>query len=99
MQKINAAKIPAVNVTDRSSGGDFVAFVGADDYTIAKETGEALLKAIGGKGDVIILEGVRGDGDRAGPSARLQGRDRGVPRRQARRFPARATISVCRRCR
>ena len=60
VEKINAAKIPVVNVTDRSAGGDFVAFVGADDYTIAKATGEALLKAIGGKGDVIIIEGVRG---------------------------------------
>jgi ribose transport system substrate-binding protein len=60
IQKINAAKIPAVNVTDRSSGGDFVSFIGADDYTIAKKTAAALLKAIGGKGEVIILEGVRG---------------------------------------
>jgi ribose transport system substrate-binding protein len=60
VQKINAAKIPVVNVTDRSAGGDFVAFVGADDYSIAKATGEVLLKSIGGKGDVIIIEGVRG---------------------------------------
>lgn len=60
VQKINAAKIPVVNVTDRSAGGDFVAFVGADDYSIAKATGEVLLKALGGKGDVIVIEGVRG---------------------------------------
>ncbi|MFZ2106034.1 MAG: sugar ABC transporter substrate-binding protein [Roseiarcus sp.] len=60
VQKINGAKIPVVNVTDRSAGGNFVAFVGADDYSIAKATGETLLKAIGGKGDVIIIEGVRG---------------------------------------
>jgi ribose transport system substrate-binding protein len=60
VQKINAAKIPVVNVTDRSAGGDFVAFVGADDYTIAKDTGIAMLKALGGKGDVVIIEGVRG---------------------------------------
>jgi ribose transport system substrate-binding protein len=60
VKKINDAKIPVVNVTDRSASGDFVAFVGADDYSIAKSTAEALLKAIGGKGDVIILEGVRG---------------------------------------
>ncbi len=60
VQKINAAKIPVVNVTDRSAGGDFVSFVGADDYSIAKATAEVLLKAIGGKGDVIIIEGVRG---------------------------------------
>jgi ribose transport system substrate-binding protein len=60
VKKINDAKIPVVNVTDRSASGDFVAFVGADDHSIAKATGEVLLKALGGKGDVIILEGVRG---------------------------------------
>jgi ribose transport system substrate-binding protein len=60
VSKINAAKIPVVNVTDRSAGGDFVAFVGANDYSIAKDTGRALLKAMGGKGEVIIIEGVRG---------------------------------------
>jgi ribose transport system substrate-binding protein len=58
--KINAAKIPVVNVTDRSAAGDFVAFVGADDYSIAKDTARALLKAMDGKGEVIIIEGVRG---------------------------------------
>jgi ribose transport system substrate-binding protein len=34
--------------------------VGADDYSIALATARALLKAIGGKGNVIILEGVKG---------------------------------------
>jgi ribose transport system substrate-binding protein len=60
VKKINDAKIPVVNITDRSASGDFLAFVGADDHSIAKATGEVLLKAMGGKGDVIILEGVRG---------------------------------------
>lgn len=60
IQRINAAKIPIVNLTDRSAGGDFVAFVGADDYGIAQATAERLLQEIGGKGKVIILEGVRG---------------------------------------
>jgi len=60
VQKLNAAKIPVVNVTDHAAGGDFVAFVGADDYTLAKLTGLAMLKAMGGKGEVVIIEGVRG---------------------------------------
>ena len=34
VEKINAAGIPVVNITDRSAGGKFVAFVGADDYSI-----------------------------------------------------------------
>src|ERR1019366_171290 len=32
VEKINQAGIPVVNITDRSAGGKFVAFVGADDY-------------------------------------------------------------------
>ncbi|CAN7365377.1 sugar ABC transporter substrate-binding protein [Bosea sp. LjRoot9] len=60
VEQINDAKIPIVNVTDRSAGGKFLAFVGADDYSLGLETARYLLKAIGGKGNVIILEGVKG---------------------------------------
>jgi ribose transport system substrate-binding protein len=60
IQKINGAKIPTVNITDRAETGSFVTFVGADDHAIGLETARVLLKAIGGKGNVIILEGVRG---------------------------------------
>jgi ribose transport system substrate-binding protein len=60
VEKINAAGIPVVNITDRLAAGKFVAFVGADDYSIGLATARALLKAIGGKGNVIILEGVKG---------------------------------------
>lgn len=60
VEKINQAKIPIVNVTDRSSGGDFLSFVGADDYSLGLETARALIKALGGKGNIIIIEGVKG---------------------------------------
>jgi ribose transport system substrate-binding protein len=60
VEKINAAGIPVTNITDRIAGGNLVAYVGADDYNIALSTGRALLKAIGGKGNVVILEGVKG---------------------------------------
>src|ERR1700690_3891435 len=49
VEKINKAGIPVVNVTDRSQGGKFVAFVGADDYTLGLETARHMLKAMGGK--------------------------------------------------
>jgi ABC-type sugar transport system substrate-binding protein len=58
--KLNAAKIPAVNVADRAQTGDFVSFVGASDYQLGLQTARYLLKSLGGKGNVIILEGVRG---------------------------------------
>jgi ribose transport system substrate-binding protein len=60
VEKMNAAKIPAVNITDRAAGGQFVTFVGADDHKLGMEVGRYLLKALGGKGNVIILEGVKG---------------------------------------
>lgn len=60
VEQINDAKIPIVNVTDRSAGGKFLAFVGADDYSLGLETARYLLKTIGGRGNVIILEGVKG---------------------------------------
>jgi ribose transport system substrate-binding protein len=58
--KLNAAKIPVVNVTDRVEKGDLVSFVGVDDYSIGLATARALFKAMNGKGGIIILEGVRG---------------------------------------
>ena len=57
VQKINAANIPLVNISDRLAGGSAVAFIGTDDYGIALETARTLLKAIGGKGNVLVLEG------------------------------------------
>jgi ribose transport system substrate-binding protein len=57
VQKINAAGIPLVNVSDRLTGGEIVAFVGSDDYAIALDTGRVLLKSMGGKGNLVILEG------------------------------------------
>lgn len=60
VEKINAAGIPVVNVTDRIASGKLVAYVGADDYNIGLETARFLLKAMGGKGNVVILEGVKG---------------------------------------
>jgi ribose transport system substrate-binding protein len=60
IQKMNAAKIPVVNATDRSESGEFVAFVGASDYALALESSRILFKAMGGRGNVVALEGVKG---------------------------------------
>jgi ribose transport system substrate-binding protein len=57
VQKINAAGIPVVNISDKVAGGDTVAFIGTDDYAIAVDTARTLLKAMGGKGNLVVLEG------------------------------------------
>jgi ribose transport system substrate-binding protein len=60
VEKMNAAGIPVVNVTDHMAGGKIVSFVGIDDYKVGRATAEALMKALGGKGNVVIIEGVKG---------------------------------------
>ena len=60
VEKMNAAGIPVVNVTDHMAGGKLVSYVGIDDYKVGLATGEALMKALGGKGNVVIIEGVKG---------------------------------------
>ena len=55
--KFTAAGIPVINVNDRLVGGKVTAYVGCDDVAIARETARVLLKAMGGKGAVVILEG------------------------------------------
>jgi ribose transport system substrate-binding protein len=58
--KINAANIPAVNLVDRSESGNFIAFVGSSDYELARATTRYLIQAMGGKGNLVALEGVKG---------------------------------------
>src|ERR1700733_1362860 len=57
VERINAANIPLINANEKLSGGTVVGYVGPDDVTLAKETGRYLLKAIAGKGAVVILDG------------------------------------------
>src|SRR6266852_891774 len=44
VQKMNAAGIPVVNVTDRIEKGQIVSFVGSDDYSLGLSTARYLLK-------------------------------------------------------
>jgi ribose transport system substrate-binding protein len=60
IEKINAADIPVTEVTDRSAGGKFVSRVLPDDYQIGLAVARRLIKEMGGKGGVVILEGIAG---------------------------------------
>jgi ribose transport system substrate-binding protein len=58
----NAAHIPVIAVnTNVGSGASVVTFVGADNYQYGVAEGKLVAKAIGGKGNVALLEGVLGD--------------------------------------
>jgi len=58
IEKINTANIPAIEITDRAEGGKFVSSVLPDDYKLGLETARRALKALDGKGNVVILEGI-----------------------------------------
>lgn len=60
IEEMNKAGIPVVIVTDRAAGGESVGFVGSDDYTLGLETARYLFKTLGGKGNVVVIEGVNG---------------------------------------
>ncbi len=79
VDKINAANIPLINVNERLTNGSIAGYVGTDDAALARETGRYLIKAIGGKGNVVILDG---------PDSNLtaQGRARGF-REVIKEFP------------
>ena len=57
IQKVNAAGVPLINISDRLAGAESVAFIGTDDYAIALATARALFKAMDGKGNLIVLDG------------------------------------------
>jgi ribose transport system substrate-binding protein len=61
VKKVNAANIPLINANEKLSGGTVVGYVGTDDVMLAKEAGRYLLKEIGGKGAVVILDGPDGN--------------------------------------
>ena len=56
VKKLNAAKIPIVLVSNPLPG-NFVTFVGADDYAIGYRQARYLFEKLGGKGKIVIIEG------------------------------------------
>ena len=58
VRKLEAAGIPIVNYLNRLAHGRFVTYVGSDDYQLARHIAACLFRHIGGKGDIVILEGV-----------------------------------------
>jgi len=60
VRKLNAAGIPIVNILNRLAAGRVVSFVGSDDYRLGRDIASYLFRHMGGKGDVMIMEGVPG---------------------------------------
>lgn len=58
VRKLNAAGIPAVNYLNRLTEGEFVTFVGSDDYRLAFDIAGYLFRHIGNEGEIVIIEGI-----------------------------------------
>jgi ribose transport system substrate-binding protein len=67
VRRFEAAGIPVVNCVNRMEGR-FVAFVGSDDVAVGYTAARALIDGLGGKGDMVVIEGSPG-----APTARDRG--------------------------
>lgn len=56
--KAMAAGIPVIVLDRRVNGDDYTCFIGADNKLIGKEAGKWIVNALGGKGNVVELEGL-----------------------------------------
>jgi len=57
VRKAKAANIPVIGSNARVTGNDLTSYVGSDDVKAGMMEAEAVVKAIGGKGNVVIIEG------------------------------------------
>lgn len=55
--KAKAAKIPVIGSNARVAGQDLTSYVGSDDVKAGTMEAEAIVKVMGGKGNVVIIEG------------------------------------------
>lgn len=60
VEALNNAGIPVITVDRTSDGGEVVAHIGTDNVTAGEVTAQTFLDAIGGSGEIAILEGVPG---------------------------------------
>jgi ribose transport system substrate-binding protein len=59
VRKLNAAKIPIV-LASNPLPGQFVTYVGADDFEIGYREARYLFERLGGRGKIVVLEGTAG---------------------------------------
>ena len=70
VEKANAAGIPVITVDETAAGGKVDAYIATDNVQGGQLAGEWLVKALGGKGKLAIIEGGAGSSTN---NARLQG--------------------------
>ncbi len=57
VRKLNATGVPVINYLNRLAAGEFVAFIGSDDYRLGYDIADYLFRHLGGHGEIVIIEG------------------------------------------
>ncbi|MEH2548940.1 ribose transport system substrate-binding protein [Bradyrhizobium sp. AZCC 2262] len=60
IKRLIDAKTPVLNYNDRAGDAPYLAFVGEDDYKLGYDIAKTLFDHLGGKGKIVILEGIKG---------------------------------------
>ena len=92
VKKLNEAKIPIVLVSNPLPGS-FVTYVGADDFEIGYRQARYLFDNLGGKGKIVVIEGIAGRADQPRARARLPARLCRISRHRGARLRRSATTS------
>ena len=61
IEKANQAGIVIATPNTKAYGGNVLTWVGVDNYTVGYELGKALCDELGGKGDIVLIEGTAGN--------------------------------------
>ena len=60
IKRLIEAGTPVINYNDRAGAAPYLSFVGEDDYKLGYDIAKTLFDHLGGKGNVVILEGIKG---------------------------------------
>ena len=61
IEAANAAGIPIATPNTKAYGGNVLTWVGVDNYQVGYQLGKAICDALGGKGDIVLIEGTSGN--------------------------------------
>lgn len=61
IEAANAAGIPIATPNTKAYGGEVLTWVGVDNYQVGYQLGKAICDALGGKGDIVLIEGTSGN--------------------------------------
>ena len=60
IEKLIAGGTPIINYNDKAGNAPYLSFVGQDDHKLGYDIAKTLFTHLGGKGNVVILEGIKG---------------------------------------